>query len=98
MRCWSTPDGRILAESKAGEFLLFSADGAFKAIYATGMGSDREHLYSTTYTVEDGELRCVFEDENTDTSRTHSERTTELTGLTAVTVEGIEKRVRKIRP
>ncbi|HEX7896708.1 MAG TPA: hypothetical protein VF950_03055 [Planctomycetota bacterium] len=98
MRCWKTSDGRILAESKAGEFLLFSADGAFKGIFATGMGSDQEHLYSTTYTVEAGELRCVFEDENTDTCRTHSERTTELTGLTPAVVEGIEARVRKIRP
>jgi hypothetical protein len=96
VRCWTTSDGRLLVEEKAGVYLLLSADGRLDTLFATGQGSESEHLYSTSYSVAEGELRLVFTDENTDSGRTFSERTSELKGLTPARVVGIEDRVRRL--
>jgi hypothetical protein len=96
MRCWATSDRRLLVEESAGVFLLLSTDGRLDSMFATGQGSESEHLYTTTNSVVEGDLRCVFTDENTDSGRTFSERTSELKGLTPAAGDGIEDRVRRL--
>jgi hypothetical protein len=98
MRCWATSDGRLLVEQKPGVFLLLSRDGRLDTMFASGQGSEGEHLYSTSYSVAERELRCVFTDENTDSGRTFSERTSELKDLTPARVEDVEDRVRRTLP
>jgi hypothetical protein len=66
MRRWSLSDGRRLVEEAEGTFRLERADGSLERTWRSGVSSEREHLYTSTYFVEDGELRCRFEVDNYD--------------------------------
>jgi hypothetical protein len=82
MRRWSLADGRLLVEEREGEFHLRRADGSLERNWRSGASSEREHLYTSTYFVEDGELRCRFEDDNYDSDRPPAVSVTvELRGL-----------------
>lgn len=85
MSRWILPDGRLLVEERPGEFRLERADGSLDRTWKSGSSSEREHLYTSTYFVDGGELRCRFEDDNTDSDRPASvSLSTELRGLRAV--------------
>jgi len=82
MRRWTLNDGRLLVEDVEGSFRLERADGSLERIWRSGLSSEREHLYTSTYFVEDGELRCRFEDDNYDSDAAPSvSLSVELRGL-----------------
>lgn len=93
MRGWSTSDGLFLLEEAPGRFLLVDSDGRVRAVYASGSGAEYEDMYTTSYTLEDGELREVFTMES-DSGRKRVEREVVLRGLTPAAVEHVEARVK----
>jgi hypothetical protein len=93
VRGWSTSDGLFLLEEAPGRFLLAGPDGRVRAVYASGAGAEYEDMYSTSYTLEDGELRKVFTMES-DSGRKRVEREVVLRGLTPAAVEHVEARVK----
>ena len=83
MRAWRLADGRRLVEETEGTFVLRTADGRPEREFRPWQGSESEHLYTTTYAVVDGELRCRFTDDNWDSAAPATVRdSVELTGLT----------------
>lgn len=95
MRCWRLSDGRLLAEEREGVFHVFHPDGLLERSFLSGAGSEREHLTSTAYFVDGGELRSRFSDENTDMPE---ELPTvkieiELSGLKPVEHPGVEEMI-----
>src|SRR5712671_5734276 len=96
MRCWKLPDGRLLVEERDGVYHVMTSDGRMERNYWSGQGSEREHLNTTTYFVEAGELRSRFEDDNTDVSDAPPvvQNAIEARGLVPTTHPGIETLVK----
>lgn len=93
MRGWATSDGLFLLEEAPGRFLLAAPDGRIRAFYASGSGAEYESMYTTTYALEDGELRSVFTIES-DSGHKTTTREVVLRGLTPAAVEHVEARVK----
>ena len=82
MRRWTLADGRLLVEEGEGAFRLERADGSLDRLWRSGASSERENLFTSTYFVEDGELRCRFEVDNYDSDAPPSvSLSVELRGL-----------------
>ena len=94
MRCWKLPDGRLLAEEKAGNYYVLHPDGRLERGYLSGECSEGGHLMSTAYFVDGGELRSRFSDDNYDLPDLPTVKIEiELSGLMPADHPGIEELV-----
>jgi hypothetical protein len=86
------PDGLLLAQEREGVFHVLAPDGRLERSYRSALGSDQEHLYSTSYFVDGGELRSRFTDDNTDMREQPPtvKVSVELSGLVPTEHPGIE--------